>query len=244
MLRAVAATDPVATDPAAADPVAADPAAIVPAEAPVASLLRAVAAAGPNPVVLIDGPSGAGKSTLADLLVARWPGPHPPTLVRLDDIYPGWQGLDAAILQLTDSLLGPRQAGRPAAWRRYDWDRGVPAEWHPVDPARPLIVEGCGALAAAHAGLSDVRVWLGADDAIRKARALARDGEVFRSHWDEWQAEWEAYRAREHPERWATLRLRGVGRAADSDAVREPESDAVPEEDSNAVSEPESSPPD
>jgi len=220
----LAAIDLAAVDLAAVDLAAVDLAAVDLAEAPVSTVLRAVEAAGPNPVVLIDGPSGAGKSTLADRLVARWPGPRPPTLVRLDDIYPGWQGLDAAIDQLTHSLLGPRQAGRPGAWRRYDWDRGEPAEWHPVDPSRPLIVEGCGALAAAHAGLSDIRVWLGADDAIRKARALARDGEVFRSHWDEWQAEWEAYRAREQPEQWATLRLRGVGRAEDSDALPEPES--------------------
>ena len=62
-----------------------------------APLLLAVAAAGPNPVVLIDGPSGAGKSTLADALVAHWPRPNTPQLVRMDDIYPGWDGLDAAI---------------------------------------------------------------------------------------------------------------------------------------------------
>jgi uridine kinase len=183
------------------------------AETPVAAVLRALAGAGPAPVVLIDGPSGAGKSTLADRLVSSWPGPRAPTLVRLDDIYPGWQGLDAAVRQVTGCLLAPRKAGLPAAWQRYDWDRGEPAEWHPVDPAGPLIVEGCGALAAAHAPLSDIRIWLAADDAIRKARALARDGEVFRTHWDEWQAEWDDYRARENPERWATLRL-GAGAAA------------------------------
>ena len=194
-----------------------------PAEAPAQAVLRQLDSAGPAPVVLIDGPSGAGKSTHADELVARWRGPRRPSLVRLDDIYPGWQGLDAAIDQVTHSLLAPRYAGLPAAWRRYDWDRGEPAEWHQVDPSRPLIVEGCGALARAHAGLSDIRVWLAADDAIRKARALARDGEVFRSHWDEWQAEWEAYRAREHPERWATLKL-GTGRAQDSAAAPRPES--------------------
>jgi len=194
------------------------------AETPVAAVLRAVAQAGPAPVVLIDGPSGAGKSTLADQLVAAWPGPRAPTLVRLDDIYPGWQGLDAAVQQVTRRLLAPRKAGLPAAWRRYDWDRGEPAEWHPVDPAGPLIVEGCGALAAAHTALSDIRVWLTADDTLRKARALARDGEVFRTHWDEWQLEWEEYRAREKPERWATLRLGGEGATPDSAAPCQRES--------------------
>jgi hypothetical protein len=174
-------------------------------------VLRALAGAGPTPVVLIDGPSGAGKSTLADALVHAWPGRVEPTLVRLDDIYPGWQGLDAAVTHLRAHVLAPRQAGLAAAWQRYDWERGAPAEWHPVDRARPLIVEGCGTLAAAHLPLSDVRVWLAADDRIRKQRALARDGEAFRSHWDQWDLEWETYRAREHPERQATVRLSGTG---------------------------------
>ncbi|MEO6200160.1 MAG: ATP-binding protein [Cryobacterium sp.] len=192
---------------------------------PALTVLRAVAAAGPTAVVLIDGPSGAGKSTLADALVAAWPGPRSPTLVRLDDIYPGWQGLDAAIDQVTRFVLAPRFAGRPAAWQRYDWESGQPAEWHPVDPSRPLIVEGCGAMARAHAGLSDIRVWLAAEDALRKSRALARDGDVFRSHWDEWQAEWEVYRGRERPEHWATIRLgaepdRGVAAVVGTDSSR------------------------
>lgn len=158
-------------------------------------------------MVLIDGPSGAGKSTLADALVTAWPGPIDPVLVRLDDIYPGWGGLDAAIEHIGGRVLAPRRAGRPAAWQRHDWVTGLPAEWRSVDPARPLIVEGCGALAGAHAGLSDVRVWLDADDGIRKERALTRDGGGFEAHWDQWQRDWERYRARERPEQWATVRL-------------------------------------
>ena len=176
----------------------------------VAPVIRGLAAVGATPVVLIDGPSGAGKSTLADALVDAWPEPLRPTLVRLDDIYPGWQGLDAASLHLAEHVLVPRTLGLPAAWQRYDWSRGEPAEWCPVRADRPLIVEGCGTLAAAHTALSDVRVWLGADDRIRKQRALARDGELFRAHWDEWEADWEAYRVREQPERQATVLLVGT----------------------------------
>jgi uridine kinase len=175
-----------------------------------APVLVALSGAGPAPVVLIDGPSGAGKSTLADLLAAAWPGEPKPQLARLDDIYPGWHGLDAAIDHLTSHVLAPRAAGRPAAWRRYDWESARPAEWHPVDPARPLIVEGCGALATPHRPFSRTRIWLSADDGIRKRRALERDGELFRAHWDEWQGEWEAYLGREDPERGATIRLSGT----------------------------------
>jgi uridine kinase len=181
-----------------------------------APVLDAVARATPLAVVLIDGPSGAGKSTLADSLLAAWatgPGTSRPTLVRLDDIYPGWNGLAAASAHLTRHVLAPRRAGRPAAWRRYDWERGEPAEWHQVDADRPLIVEGCGTLAAANRASSEVRVWLAADDEVRKRRALARDGEAFRSHWDQWQGEWRGFLAREEPWRWATVLLDGTAAA-------------------------------
>lgn len=165
---------------------------------------------GDRAVVLIDGPSGAGKSTLADAVVRAWPGPVPPTLVRLDDIYPGWGGLDAATAMVHDTLLTARSRHRPAGWRRYDWATGSPAEWHAVDPDRALLVEGCGAFAGAVAGMSDVRVWLDADDDIRKQRALARDGGVFEEHWDQWQLEWAAYLDREQPQLAATVRLTGT----------------------------------
>lgn len=173
----------------------------------ISPVLRAVAAAPPCPVVLIDGPSGAGKSTLADALQRTWPGALTPTLVRLDDIYPGWHGLDAAIAHLRTRLLEPRSRGLPAAWQRFDWARGQPAEWTSVAPDRALIVEGCGALCAGTESLGDVRVWLGADDVLRKNRALARDGELFRAHWGQWQSDWAAYCQREAPERRATIRL-------------------------------------
>lgn len=166
-----------------------------------------VPAPGRGAVVLIDGPSGAGKSTLADAIAAAWPTGERPQLVRLDDVYPGWDGLDAAARHLTGCVLRPRHDGDPAAWQRYDWAAQQPAEWNQVVPDRPLIVEGCGALAAANAELSDVRVWLGAPDGLRKRRALARDGDTFGRHWDQWQREWDAYVVREDPERWATVRL-------------------------------------
>ena len=198
--------DPAGLDSAGLDSAARDPAGLV---APVVAQVRALGRqpVGDRAVVLIDGPSGAGKSTLADALVAAWPGPDRPTLVRLDDIYPGWGGMDAAIGLIGSRLLTPRHAGRSAAWQRHDWAADAPAEWHPVDPTRPLIIEGCGALARAHAGVSDVRVWLQADDGIRKERALARDNGGFEAHWDHWQQEWEAYLEREQPEQSATLRL-------------------------------------
>lgn len=159
-------------------------------------------------VVLIDGPSGAGKSTFARSLVEDWPGRVRPELVRMDDIYPGWSGLDAASIHLVDSVLRPRAAERTARWQRHDWadDRG--AEWHTVPADRPLVVEGCGSLSREAASLADLRIWLDAPAEVRKRRALARDAGAFDAHWDMWSAQVDAFIRREEPQRLADVVIR------------------------------------
>src|SRR4029453_4511046 len=72
------------------------------------------------PVVLIDGPSGAGKSTLADALRSGWPGARP-VLVRLDDVYPGWSGMERAGDMLARTLVPRHRRGTIGSWRRWDW---------------------------------------------------------------------------------------------------------------------------
>lgn len=173
------------------------------------------------PVVLIDGPSGAGKSTLADALVTAWPGETAPTLLRMDDLYPGWDGLAAGAREVHDALLLPRSQGGQGRWRRYDWTTEAPGAWMPVRAGRPLIAEGCGTLLKANVPLSDVRVWLTADDAVRKRRALARDQGGFDAYWDRWQRQFDAFVAAEHPLDNATIVLDGTGPGTgpdDSDA--------------------------
>jgi uridine kinase len=150
-------------------------------------------------VVLIDGPAGAGKSTLADVIVARCPGRLQPTLVRMDDLYPGWGGLAEGSVNLGTELLAPRRAGAPARWQRFNWTIGRLDEWTVVDGSVTLVVEGCGTLSRANAPLADLRIWLTADDRVRKDRALRRDNGGFDAHWDHWQAQFDDYLAGETP---------------------------------------------
>ncbi len=159
----------------------------------------------PAPVVLIDGRSGSGKSTLANEIArARARGEDAVTLLALDTIYPGWDGLAAASDMLATDILQPRAEGRPGTWRRWDWNLGEAAERQDVQPHAALIVEGAGALTGHTAPLADITVWLESPVASRRSRALLRDGDAYRPHWERWAAQ-EREHIRQHtPARWAT----------------------------------------
>jgi uridine kinase len=152
--------------------------------------------------VLIDGRSGSGKSTLATDLRNGW---SHSTLVRLDDIYPGWDGLAWATEHVRASLLLPRFEGRAGRWRSWDWTTDRPGAWHTVDPGRRLLVEGVGLLTPASRALADLAIWVDAADADRKRRALSRDGETYLPHWDRWATQEDDFIARHHPRRSADL---------------------------------------
>ncbi|KDP90362.1 MULTISPECIES: ATP-binding protein [Clavibacter] len=163
-------------------------------------------------LVLVDGPSGSGKSTLADALVRDGDPdaglPRGAQLLRLDDVYPGWDGLEAASRHLERHVLQQMHPGGCPRWRRWDWSADAPAEWHDLDPAQPLVVEGCGSLTRVAARLATRRIWVEADDAVRRARAIARDGESFAAEWERWDAQWRTHVDREDPRALADVVVR------------------------------------
>jgi uridine kinase len=156
----------------------------------------------PSARILIDGRSGSGKSSLADELVAALPQLQ---LVRLEDMYPGWDGLAAASRMAHDEILA---ADRPR-WQRWDWVRAEPAQWHELDHARGILIEGCGALSRANRALATFGVWVECDAATRKRRALARDGDTYAPYWDRWADQEDEFIAAENPVALADLIVHG-----------------------------------
>jgi adenylate kinase family enzyme len=159
------------------------------------------------PLMLIDGRSGSGKSELATAIAARLPAVQ---LVRLDDVYPGWDGLEAASTHVHEEIIAN---GR---WQRWDWQTGTPAEWHELDPLRPALVEGCGSLSRANKAAAVAALWVEYPTAGRKERALAREPD-FADHWDAWAAQEQAFIDRENPRSLADAIVDGADVTADLD---------------------------
>jgi uridine kinase len=157
---------------------------------------------------MIDGRSGALKTSLARMLVARWPLAGRVQMVALDSIYPGWDGMDEGVRLAREQILVPHARGMIGIWQRWDWEVGSPAEAHAVDPSLPLVIEGSGLIRPETSGLADVRVWMDSPADSRRRRALDRDGETYRPHWERWARQEDAHLKRDEPERLSTHSFR------------------------------------
>jgi cytidylate kinase len=147
---------------------------------------------GRRTIVLIDGRSGSGKTTLglalAGVLEAQYVG--------LDDVYPGWEGLDAASEAVATSILREVDPG----YQRWDWAGNEPSTWRALDSRLALVVEGAGSLTPASAPRATLRLWLELDAPTRRSRALARDGAAYEPWWDVWAAQEEEHIRRDDPQ--------------------------------------------
>ncbi len=146
------------------------------------------------PITLVDGRSGAGKTVFATALAKE----RDATLLSIDDVYPGWDGLDAGSWLVYRDVIDAISQGKPAGYRRFDWDSYEFAEWVDVSPAKPLIIEGCGAIRKESARCATETVWLEAPEEVRVSRAFKRDGEGYAALWKRWALQEERFLAEHH----------------------------------------------
>ena len=173
----------------------------------VATARAATPLAGHTVVVGVDGRSGSGKTVLATAVADALECP----VVHLDDVFPGWDGLAAGVALATQHVLVPLARGTRAAYPTWDWGRDRPGPIRRVEPSTYLVLEGCGALVPPAVLYAAVRIWVDAPDALRRERALARDGEVYAPHWDRWAAQEDAAYSMSDPRDHAHVVLRTLG---------------------------------
>lgn|SRR5690606_8481469 len=173
------------TDHAEQDPTERDR----PQQSHLAAVLTAVQGAAPRcggvGVVAIDGLSGSGKTELGLAVGAALGAP----VVHMDHLYPGWDGLAESVEILVEEVLAPLARGEVAAYRVWDWHQDGWNGRLEVPPSDLVVVEGCGSSVGPAGEYASLRVWLEAPLDARMRRALTRDGESFRTHWEQWAAQ-------------------------------------------------------
>lgn len=145
-------------------------------------------------VIGIDGQSGSGKTVLSKALVENLAANHEVTILRLEDLYPGWDGLEAGMEIFSRDVLPKLAAGETATYQTWDWNAGTEPGGAPgvratMEPTEVIICEGVGVGARQNRPLLDVLIWLRVPDDVRYDRAMRRDGATYRSQWENWAAQ-------------------------------------------------------
>lgn len=157
-------------------------------------------------IIALDGRSGAGKTQFASVLASLLGAQTPTNILHLEDFYSGWDGLERA-RNLYSDVLPQLAKGQSISWHAWDWERNDYAEVQTFTPAKVVIIEGVGAAGSALAEHLNFSIWLDAPETIRRHRALARDGETYRPHWQMWAEQEDEYLRLMAPQQHATLRL-------------------------------------
>jgi uridine kinase len=163
-------------------------------------------------VVAIDGPGASGKSTIARAIAAALPV----ALVHTDDFFLPRPGSPGALANYYDwrrlraEALEPLRAGRGAAFRRFDWTRGVLGDTTTVAPGDAIVLEGVFSAAPQLSDLVHRAVFV---DTARPERLRRLRRQIAPEDWDDdWLAAEQAYFAGTRPPESFDLVVPGTGR--------------------------------
>lgn len=155
------------------------------AAVPLDRLVAAIMARpGPVRLVAIDGPGGAGKSTFAHALADAAGGApvvHTDDFAAADNPIDWWPRLLAQVIE-------PLVRGDAGRYQRYDWPTEQLAEWHTIEPAPIVIIEGVSAGRAEWAAHLRFVIWIETPRDERLRRAVERDGVGALDDWARWMA--------------------------------------------------------
>ncbi|HEV8175030.1 MAG TPA: hypothetical protein VGP91_15415 [Actinoplanes sp.] len=138
-------------------------------------------------LVAVDGPSGAGKTWFADRLAKHLNAP----VVHTDDLLDGWADQFTFWDRLEEQVLDALRHGRPARYRRYQWDRRCfGGEAVTIEPAEVVLMEGVSSARRVIRPELSFAIFVSAPPDLRLSRVLARDGGddvAFRAYLERWR---------------------------------------------------------
>ena len=157
-------------------------------------------------IIAIDGPGGAGKSSFAEQLSQKLSNAP---ILHTDD-FASWENPLNWWPRLLEQVLEPLSRNERARYQRYDWSTKRLAEWHEIQPAKYLLLEGVSSSREAFRPYIALSIWIETPGQERLRRGLERDGEAARPQWEEWMAREDEYIEREHPAQKADLVINGT----------------------------------
>jgi uridine kinase len=183
-------------------------------------VLAAPARLGPVRVIAVDGPAGSGKTTFATRLTAALRAAGARVVeVHTDDLLKGWGDIVGFWPRLEKQVLAPLRRGEPAAYRAYDWVAGrFEDRWRAVPVPDVLVLDGVTSAREAIRPELSLAVFVRADDELRLARGLSRDGEALRPQWQRWMADEAAHFAADRTADHADLVVDGAAEPDGDDA--------------------------
>lgn len=155
-------------------------------------------------LIAIDGRSGSGKSTFASSLAQHLEASTSVAVLRLEELYHGWDGLHRA-RDLYNELLPQLSNSSVVSYPTWDWEQNTLGALKEFSPASIIIIEGVGALNAQAREFIDFGIWLDAPEDFRRERALTRDGQTYRPYWQMWAQQEVSYLAAHTPQLRADL---------------------------------------
>jgi hypothetical protein len=173
---------------------------------------------GSRMVIAIDGMSASGKTTLCSRVAHHIPAS---AVVHTDDVawnhsFFGWETL------LIEHVLQPFSAGlpvrfRPEAWIKHHREGVIEV----TADTQVLLLEGVGAGRRELDQYVDSIVWVVADEACARERAMARDGDTPEANkfWDEWMRQEKPFLA--HQRSWERATIISNGTPDDHAVPRE-----------------------
>ena len=148
---------------------------------------------GPLRLVAVDGPGGAGKSTFArELSEAAGVAPvvHTDDFAAADNPIDWWP-------RLLEQVIEPLTRNDASHYQRYDWPSEALAEWHTIEPAPIVIIEGVSAGRSEWAAHLSFLIWIETPREERLRRGVVRDGIAALDDWESWMASEDAHYERD-----------------------------------------------